>query len=94
MALAGANAWFKGKNLPSEAGNGLLLAQDVVSLDLWNTDLVVLSACQTGMGDIKAGEGVFGLRRAFTIAGAKNRDYEPVECARPGHGPVDGLPLR
>jgi CHAT domain-containing protein len=68
LAFAGANAWLKGKK---EAGKGLVFAQDVAALDLWATELAVLSACNTAMGDIKIGEGVFGLRRAFAVAGAK-----------------------
>jgi len=71
LAFAGANAWLKGKTLPNEAGKGLVFAQDVAALDLWATELAVLSACNTAMGDIKIGEGVFGLRRAFAVAGAK-----------------------
>jgi chemotaxis protein CheY-P-specific phosphatase CheC len=71
VAFAGANAWLQGKPVPNEAGKGLVFAQDVAALDLWATELAVLSACQTGIGDIKIGEGVFGLRRAFAVAGAK-----------------------
>jgi CHAT domain-containing protein/tetratricopeptide (TPR) repeat protein len=71
LALAGANAWLQGRNLPDEAEDGLLTAEDVAGLDLLATELVVLSACETGLGQHHVGEGVFGLRRAFVLAGAK-----------------------
>jgi CHAT domain-containing protein len=71
LALAGANTWLRGGNLPAEAEDGLLTAEDVTRLDLLTTELVVLSACETGLGQVHAGEGVFGLRRAFVLAGAE-----------------------
>ena len=70
LALAGANTWAQDGTPPAEAEDGILTAEDVTGLDLLNTELVVLSACETGMGDVHKGEGLFGLRRAFTIAGA------------------------
>ncbi|MHB9833276.1 CHAT domain-containing tetratricopeptide repeat protein [Paraburkholderia terrae] len=71
LALAGANSWLADTALPSDAGDGLLTAEDVATLNLIDTQLVVLSACDTGIGEIEAGEGVLGLRRSFKLAGAQ-----------------------
>jgi len=71
LALAGANTFLKAGNPPKQAEDGLLTAEDVTGLDLLATELVVLSACETGLGQVHGGEGVFGLRRAFVLAGAR-----------------------
>ncbi len=71
LLLAGFNGWLAGRPLPPAAGNGMLTAEDITGLDLLDTDLVVLSACETGLGQVHVGEGVFGLRRAFVVAGAR-----------------------
>ncbi len=71
LALAGANTWLQHGSPPPRAEDGLLTAEDVTGLDLRGTELVVLSACDTGLGEVHAGEGVFGLRRAFVLAGVK-----------------------
>jgi CHAT domain-containing protein len=71
LALAGVNTWLKNGRVAQEAEDGLLTAEDVASMDLLDTDLVVLSACETGLGEVHIGEGVMGLRRSFALAGAK-----------------------
>lgn len=67
LAFAGAN---KRSEVAEDAEDGILTAEEVVSLDLSGVEWVVLSACETGVGDIAVGEGVFDLRRAFLLAGA------------------------
>lgn len=71
LAFAGATNWYKKLPLPPEAGTGFLMAQDVAQLDLWANEITVLLACNSAVGDVYQGEGVFGLRRAFAVAGAK-----------------------
>ena len=61
LALAGVNKWVREGTLPEEAEDGILTAEDVSGLNLLATELVVLSACETGLGEVKTGEGVFGL---------------------------------
>ena len=68
LALAGANR--RALAGPDE-DDGILTAEEVASLDLEGVEWAVLSACDTGVGEIKAGEGILGLRRAFQIAGAR-----------------------
>ena len=71
LALSGANNVWKGKNaLPNNVEDGILTAYEISQLDLSNTKLVVLSACETARGKIFPVDGVFGLQRAFKQAGA------------------------
>jgi CHAT domain-containing protein len=66
LVCAGAN-----EDAPAGRDDGLLTAEEVLWLDLSSADLVVLSACETALGERRSGEGMIGLRRAFGLAGAR-----------------------
>ncbi len=70
LALTGANFGINGKK-QTDGSDGILTALEVLALNLEGTELVTLSACETGVGDIQVGEGVYSLNRAFQEAGAK-----------------------
>lgn len=71
LALAGANNAWRGKPVAG-VEDGILTAYEVANMYLPNTKLAVLSACETGLGDIQGSEGVYGLQRSFKMAGAAN----------------------
>ena len=70
LLFSGCNRAFRHEQIPEGEEDGILTAQEISLLDLRGLDLVVLSACQTGLGDIISGEGAFGLQRGFKKAGA------------------------
>lgn len=72
LVFAGANNYWNKTNDDTTFDNGILTASEISNLDLSACQLVALSACETGLGEVKGSEGVFGLQRAFKMAGVKN----------------------
>ena len=71
MAMSG--LVFSGANQEEEGSDALLFASELSTLDLRGTELVVLSACLSGMGETENGEGVYGMRRGLELAGARRQ---------------------
>ena len=71
LAFSGCNSALKGNTIPENSEDGILTAQEISQLDLSKLDLVILSACKTGLGNISE-DGVYGLQRGFKKAGAKS----------------------
>ena len=69
LLMSGANYRLKGHKLPNELEDGILTAREIAQVDLGKVELVVLSACQTALGEIRS-DGVFGIQRSFKKAGA------------------------
>jgi tetratricopeptide (TPR) repeat protein len=71
LLFAGANLKWQGDTIPEGVDDGILTAWEATNITLSNTQLVALSACETGLGEVRGSEGVFGLQRAFKAAGAE-----------------------
>lgn len=72
LLFAGANRAWKNTNIIPGIEDGILTADEISQVDLRGTEVVVLSACTTGLGEFSSPEGVFGLQRAFKLAGVKS----------------------
>jgi len=71
LIMAGGNKAWLGEKSPENIEDGVLTAREISRMDLRGTDLVVLSACETGLGEVSS-EGVFGLQRSFKQAGVRS----------------------
>lgn len=69
LFFSGANIGLKGEELPDDVEDGVLTALELSNMNLGHVDMVVMSACESGLGET-SGEGVFGLQRGFKLAGA------------------------
>lgn len=72
LLFAGATSAWTANGIIDGIEDGILTAGEISRLNLCNTELVVLSVCETGLGEIVSTEGVFGLQRAFKLAGVKS----------------------
>ncbi len=71
IALAGAQAYIEGRRAPPSMGNGIATALEIAEMNLHGTELAVVSACKSGLGEVRTGEAIYGLRRSFFVAGAR-----------------------